>query len=321
MKTDRDNTEDLNNPWHPGELAVRARAGDSNKVTAMGAVLIRDHMPDQHRQLFEQLPMLILGAEDQDGDLWATALFGEPGFIRSPSPAQLDVHICLPQHDPLADSLNQGCLVGLLGIQQITRRRNRCNGVISARDDNGFSVTVSQSFGNCPKYITTRCPPPRFDDRQLSSEEFGHWPDRVIEMIATADTFFIASAFDDGRQSRNRGVDVSHRGGEPGFLKFDGQQRLLIPDYTGNNFFNTIGNLTLDPRVGLLFMDFDSGETAHLTGTAEIVWSNEEELPFAGVERMIRVTLKKGSKKGRLTKAVTTEPTGNPSQAKTAGTF
>jgi predicted pyridoxine 5'-phosphate oxidase superfamily flavin-nucleotide-binding protein len=140
-------------------------------------------------------------------------------------------------------------------------------------------------------------------------------------MIATADTFFIASAFDDGRQSRYRGVDVSHRGGEPGFLKFDGQQRLLIPDYTGNNFFNTIGNLTLDPRVGLLFMDFDSGETAHLTGTAEIVWSNEEELPFAGVERMIRVTLKKGSKKGRLTKAVTTEPTGNPSQAKTAGTF
>ncbi len=295
-----DSNEDLNNPWHRGELAVRARAtsnksGDNgDKVTALGAFLIRDHIPDQHRQLFEQLPMLILGAEDEAGDLWATALFGEPGFIRSPTPTQLDVQYQPFPGDPLSNSLTIGSPIGLLGIQLITRRRNRANGVITTRDEQGFSVSVFQSFGNCPKYITTRPPPPTIEHQRFTCETFRQWPEEVIDMITHADTFFIASAFNDQQPSRNRGVDVSHRGGEPGFLKFDEQQRLLIPDYSGNNFFNTIGNLTLDQRIGLLFIDFDSGETLYLTGTAEVVWREDQALPFEGVERMIRVTIKKG---------------------------
>ncbi|WP_461519563.1 pyridoxamine 5'-phosphate oxidase family protein [Porticoccus sp.] len=294
MSTDIDSNNDRDTPWHEGELAAQGRAGASEKITPLGSKLIRDHMPDQHRQMFEQLPMLIIGAEGVDGNLWATALFGEPGFIRSPNPRQLDVHARLSPEHPLADSLTAGSQVGVLGIQQISRRRNRANGTISTRDENGFSLHVSQSFGNCPKYITTRCPPPRLNQSQLTWETFSHWPDRGIEMIATADTFFIASVFDDGQPSPNRGVDVSHRGGEPGFLLFDKQQRLLIPDYAGNNFFNTIGNLTLDPRAGLLFMDFDTGESLYLTGTADVVWREDEELPFEEVDRMIRLTLKKG---------------------------
>lgn len=295
-----DSNEDLNNPWHRGELAARARAignksgQNGDKVTAMGAFLIRDHMPDQHRQLFEQLPMLILGAEDEAGDLWATALFGKPGFIQSPTPTQLDVNYKPLPGDPLANSLQTGSHIGLLGIQLITRRRNRANGVITAKDGQSFSVNVSQSFGNCPKYITTRPPPPATEHEKFTCKAFNQWPEQVIDLITRADTFFIASAFDDGQQSRNRGVDVSHRGGEPGFLKFDDQQRLLIPDYSGNNFFNTIGNLTLDQRVGLLFMNFDTGETVYLTGSAEVVWGEDEALPFEGMARMIRVTMKKG---------------------------
>jgi len=287
----RNDRSELNTAWHPGELAARARAGGHDKVTALGPKLIRDHMPDQHRQFFEQLPMLIVGAEDAAGDLWTTALFGEPGFIRAPSPTRLNISMLPQPGDPLADNLQAGSQVGLLGIELETRRRNRCNGRVEARDQQQFSVAVSQSFGNCPRYITQRAP------RALSlsaREHFTALPQRVIEQVAGADTLFIASAFDDGEDSRNRGVDVSHRGGEPGFVLFDAQQRLLIPDYAGNNFFNTIGNLTLDPRVGLLFVDFTGGEIVHLTGEAEVVWREAEELPFEGVARMIRVTIKKG---------------------------
>ncbi len=294
MSTEIDTDIDPTSPWHPGELAAQARAGASDKITPLGSKLIRDHMPDQHRQLFEQLPMLILGAEDNAGDLWASALFGEPGFIHSPTPTQLSINAALPPQDPLATSLKTGSHLGLLGIQLQTRRRNRANGIITAADGDTLSLGITQSFGNCAKYITRRQPEPNLNYGDFSHEQFSNWTDHAVKLIRSADTFFIATAFDDGELARNRGIDVSHRGGEPGFLQFDAQQRLLIPDFSGNNFFNTVGNLSMDQRVGLLFMDFEQGHTLHLTGTASVVWRDEAELPFDNVERMIRVTLKRG---------------------------
>lgn len=295
MSTDIDSNNDRDNPWHGGELAAQGRAGASDKITPLGSKLIRDHMPDQHRQLFEQLPMLIVGAEGAGGNLWASALFGKPGFIRSPSPTQLTMAASLPPQDPLAASISTGTQLGLLGIQLETRRRNRANGTITATDAARFTVTVSQSFGNCAKYITRRAPEPNPHHGDYNQLDFTDWPEAVVELINHADTCFIATTFNDGRCGKNRGADVSHRGGEPGFIPFDPQQRLLIPDYPGNNFFNTVGNLAMDHRVGLLFLDFQRGHSLHLTGTAEVVWREDEELPIAGVDRMIRVTLKRGT--------------------------
>ncbi|WP_461517250.1 pyridoxamine 5'-phosphate oxidase family protein [Porticoccus sp.] len=294
MSTDIDSNNDRDTPWHGGELAAQGRAGASEKITPLGSKLIRDHMPDQHRQMFEQLPMLIIGAEGVDGNLWASALFGKPGFIRSPAPTQLTIATSLPPSDPLASSITSGTQVGLLGIQLETRRRNRANGTITATEGECFSVTVSQSFGNCAKYITRRTPEsnPHYGGR--NQMDFTDWPESVVDLINHADTFFITTTFNDGRCGKNRGTDVSHRGGEPGFLQFDAQQRLLIPDYAGNNFFNTVGNLAMDHRAGLLFMDFQQGHSLHLTGTAEVVWREDEELPFTDIDRMIRVTLKRG---------------------------
>ena len=61
-------------------------------------------------------------------------------------------------------------------------------------------------------------------------------------VIAAADTFFVTSYVDvDGQESR-RAVDTSHRGGRPGFIRIDGNV-LTIPDFAGNQYFNTLGNL------------------------------------------------------------------------------
>ncbi|XLM22644.1 pyridoxamine 5'-phosphate oxidase family protein, partial [Chromobacterium piscinae] len=61
----------------------------------------------------------------------------------------------------------------------------------------------------------------------------------------------------------------SHRGGKPGFVKIDGDT-LTIPDFAGNGYFNTLGNLLRHPRAGLLFIDFSSGDTLQLAGRAEV---------------------------------------------------
>jgi len=61
-------------------------------------------------------------------------------------------------------------------------------------------------------------------------------------------------------------MDASHRGGEPGFVQVLDDNHLLWPDYAGNNHFNTLGNLLVDSRVGLLFVDFAGGHLLQLSG-------------------------------------------------------
>ncbi|MEZ5573788.1 MAG: hypothetical protein R3E64_17495 [Halioglobus sp.] len=63
--------------------------------------------------------------------------------------------------------------------------------------------------------------------------------EQMVSLVQQADTFFIASGFDDaGVASSRRGVDVSHRGGPEGFVHCDDKGRLVVPDFAGNGFFN-----------------------------------------------------------------------------------
>ncbi|MCP4026231.1 MAG: flavin-nucleotide-binding protein, partial [Sphingomonas sp.] len=197
--------------------------------------------------------------------------------------------------DPLAGQLKQGPTLGLLGIQPHTRRRNRMNGTVEAIDAAGFMVEVQQSFGNCPRYIQAREPqftPPRGDAAPAQ------WLDKLDlaahRLIGSADTLFIATAYPnevavgDEADASSHGVDVSHRGGRPGFVRIDGDDVLTVPDFNGNRFFNTLGNLAAHPRAGLLFIDFDSGDLLHVAVTAEIVWNGPEVAAFEGAERLMR---------------------------------
>ena len=61
------------------------------------------------------------------------------------------------------------------------------------------------------------------------------------------------------------GVDVSHRGGKPGFVRIDDDKTLTFPDFSGNYHFNTMGNILLNPLAGLLFIDFEQGDLLYLT--------------------------------------------------------
>ena len=87
------------------------------------------------------------------------------------------------------------------------------------------------------------------------------------ELVERADTFFVTSAHP------TRGLDTSHRGGNPGFVEVVDDKTLRIPDYQGNSMFNTIGNLLVDPRAGLLFPDFNGRSFLQATGTTEVVWA------------------------------------------------
>src|SRR5215469_3627898 len=275
-------------PWHEGERAIQARLGVLGRMDKVGRRNIRGFMPDQHRIFFAQLPFLIIGSVDRHGWPWASLLAAPPGFATSPDDKTLHITARPVAGDPLADSLVSGTPLGILGIELPTRRRNRMNGHVGAVDATGFSVEVEQSFGNCPQYIQRReyvwAAPPAHPAR---AEPFTALDGAARQLIATADTAFVASASRADDPTTVQGIDVSHRGGRPGFIGF-ADDALIVPDYAGNRFFNTLGNLLVNPRAGLLFLDFARGDLLQVTGRTEIVWDGPEVQAFTGAERLWR---------------------------------
>jgi hypothetical protein len=280
--------------FHEGEQALQSAAGVRERFAAAGAPFLRDHMPGQHREFFPLLPFLLAGSVDAQGQPWASVLAGPPGFARSPDPRVLEVHAWPREHDPLAASLKPGAPLGLLGIQPHTRRRNRLNGHVIAADGAMFRVNVDQSFGNCPKYIQAREP------HYLAAREAGGQVERMDvldadaqQLVRGADTLFIASAhpraWQDG--TPEHGIDVSHRGGKPGFVRVDEGRVLTLPDFTGNSYFNTLGNLLLEPRCGLLLIDYASGDTLQIAARARIVSEGEELASVRGALRLVRLAV------------------------------
>lgn len=281
-------------PWHSGERAIHERMGVVAQMENIGRRTIRDYMPDQHRQFYEQIPFMVLGAVDANGEVWATLLEGEPGFIRSPSPQSLQINALPSEGDPLRPILMQTSpAIGMLGIELHTRRRNRVNGKLTARQETGFSFAVGQSFGNCPQYIQkrhysfARQPGLAFSGEM---ENLRGLDDAARQSIAQADTFFVASHFLGDAEHPEAMVDVSHRGGKVGFVHIEGNT-LTIPDFAGNLHFNTFGNLLLNPRAGLLFVDFASGDMLQLSGTAEVHFDDEKIAAFQGAERQWTFTV------------------------------
>lgn len=273
-------------PWHAGERQLQETVGVAERMEAHGQKVIRDHMPDQHRAFFHQLPFLIAGAVDGDGRPWATLIEGPEGFVTSPDPRHLVVDLAarpLDPLDPATPGLGAGAALGLLGIELHTRRRNRLNGAIGQASAQQFEVRVEHSFGNCPQYIQRRewssSPEPRGTVREDAAE----LDERTRAMIRAADTFFVASYVD--HEDGGRSVDVSHRGGRAGFVRVEGN-RLTIPDYAGNLHFNTLGNLLSNPRAGLLFVDFEQGNVLQVQGRAEVILDSPLIAAFEGAERI-----------------------------------
>jgi len=266
-------------PFHPDEQAAQRLSG----YGVFTGAPIRNEMPDQHRTFFAGLEYLFVGALDETGAPLATILTGSPGFARSPDPQTLVVRALPAAADPTTPGIAVGSDIALLGIDLATRRRNRANGRGVGKDEESFTIHVEQSFGNCPKYIQRRSVAPASRTPSQLEESRG-LDDAARALISSADTFFIASRSRSSIEEVGR-VDISHRGGLPGFVSIAPDGGLIVPDYRGNRYFNTLGNLLGDPRATLLFIDFERGDLLQLQGLVTIDWSREHTSGSRIVER------------------------------------
>jgi predicted pyridoxine 5'-phosphate oxidase superfamily flavin-nucleotide-binding protein len=269
-------------PFHADERAAQQLAG----VRPPSASGIRTFMPDQHREFFASQRSLFVSVPGDEGWPVATMLTGPAGFVSAPSPTALRVGALPFRCDPAANGFQIGNDIGILGLDLATRRRNRANGRIAALGSDGFTVAVAQSFGNCAQYIQTRT---ILAEREVTADALSIAVAGIDadarKLIAASDTFFVAS------RSRVDGtLDISHRGGRPGFVRGEGNV-LTIPDFNGNRFFNTLGNLFGDDRAGLLFVDFDSGDLLQAIGRVTIDWVADPTRSPRGAQRSWRVEI------------------------------
>jgi predicted pyridoxine 5'-phosphate oxidase superfamily flavin-nucleotide-binding protein len=276
--------------FHEGERAVQERAGVSAEARQL-VKMVLPFVPDGAAPFLAGLPFVVVGAPDDAGLVWASIVSGEPGFLRVPDAGTLEVAAAFAPGDPLAQAAERESPAGVLAIELATRRRVRLNGRLEPTAS-GFLMKVDEFYGNCPSYIHPRVVVATAASRVSVVSRAPRLSPEQVRWIGRADTFFIAS------RHPTRGADASHRGGPAGFVEVLGRSMLVFPDFPGNNMFNTLGNLSADPRVGLLFVDFESGRTLQVSGRAEIEWEATDA-------RRVRVQIE----------AVVENPSGTPLRA------
>lgn len=268
--------------YHEGELGVQARAGVRAMAERVGQS-VHGAVPPAARHFLATQRFAVVGGLDGGGRVWASPLTGRRGFVSAPGHSLIRVEAKPPAGDPLCDALRAGSQVGLIVIDLARRVRMRFNGAVLRETSSHFEVEAREVYTNCPKYIQARAPevaggPATQEPAAEHSPGLGA---EQREFVARADTFFVATTHPE------RGADASHRGGLPGFVRIEGGQRIVWPDYSGNAMFNTLGNLASDPRAGLLFVDFESGDTLQVSGRARVVWDERRAAEFAGAERVV----------------------------------
>lgn len=278
--------------WHPGEREIRKKVGiDKDPSLNWLYTSIEGDLPPDHGVFHTtRLPFVPVTTLDSTGRPWGSILAGpdgEPGFITSPKYTTLSFNVKVWNGDPFVENVKESkdgeMLMAGIGVEFSTRRRNKFAGKITKakghRDAYHFEVHVNEAIGNCPKYIPLRelvpyqgSPTTVFDKRNLSDGD--ELPDSVISFIHSCDTTFFGTTYaateDDASRFPSH-VGMNIRGGRPGFVRVrpSDKRTLVLPDFSGNRFMTSLGNVEATPLASLTLISFTTGEILYVTGQAE----------------------------------------------------
>lgn len=263
--------------YHNGEKQVQQLTGEERIASSTGRV-ITDTIIKGAINFIEKQPMAFVSSSDEKGQVWASVLVGDFGFTGVPNPNALSFNqamIYSSKEDIFYQNIVHKPLLGSLFIELGSRRRFRINGQVK-HQGNHLDINIDEAYPNCPKYIQRRVAamPAHFQEANAQSVQGTNLTVAQKEWIDQADTFFVGSSSGTGTDAR---LDMSHRGGNPGFIGWHDEKTLKIPDYKGNSMYNTLGNFAQYPAAGLLFIDFEKGSTLQLTGQVKLLFDQTSE--------------------------------------------
>ncbi len=304
---------------HRGELMLQERRHTPKEVSDAIPHYIESDMPKQHADFFAGLSYLPLATLDRNGRPWVSLLVTQSDSDPSVGiqvAGQNTTHVVAETnpHDPFVRAVSQDPASGLearlfagVGIDFGNRRRNKIAGSIRTADVEGeekirLQLLSDQHLGNCPKYITVRSlghtrrnPEIIHDGFDVHSSVLSN---EAKSVVARASTLFLATKHTSDATTAGAQTDmgVNHRGGAPGFTRLyeenDGARvttYLVLPDHSGNRFYQSLGNIETDPKVGLVFPDFETGEILYITGDAENLLGDDADALMPRVSLLTRI--------------------------------
>lgn len=260
--------------YHEGELEIQRRAGTSDLAGRVSRI-IGDSVPAVAAEFLAARPFVVTATVEAT-HVVASILTGEPGFARAESPRRVLVTPTGGHAAEVMANIGSASDVGLIAIDFATKRRMRINGRGQIEDDT-IVIDTREVYSNCPQYILPR------EVHVTIAGDVTRTTSTTLDaaqrtLVTMAKTFFIAS------HHPKTGADASHRGGPAGFVT-PSAGRISWPDFDGNNMFNTLGNLTVNPHCGLLFLDFENGTTLQVSGRARVT-GNEERSVEVEIDRV-----------------------------------
>ena len=119
----------------------------------------------------------------------------------------------------------------------------------------------------------------RIDEEKLSKVVFDYMEPSLIGFIEAQTMFFIATSSDEGECDANfRGQNSAPSGRPQPLLKVKDSKTILFPDFAGNGFYNSLGNIHLNPHIGMLFIDFREQQRARVNGKAFVAKPDIEDI-------------------------------------------
>jgi ferredoxin-NADP reductase len=304
---------------HKGELLLQTRRNTPRELIDAIPEYINSDMPQQHAVFFAGLSYLPLATLDNQGRPWVSILVtmsdDDPSLgIKVLDDNRTNIVAQTTPDDPFARALKQDPasageerLFAGVGIDFSNRRRNKIAGSInetSVEDTGKMSLQLlsNQHLGNCPKYITARTLAYIRRTADLCHDSFdtstSALPTGAKDVINRASTAFVATKHivEDEALGTQTDMGVNHRGGVPGFTRLyeerDGDHvttYLVLPDHSGNRFYQSLGNIETDPQVGLVFPDFTTGHVLYVTGVAENLLDQDAEALMPRVSLLTRI--------------------------------
>ncbi|KAL7911894.1 hypothetical protein GGI35DRAFT_301446 [Trichoderma velutinum] len=268
---------------HEGEVAVykMLKLPISGDPTSSG-------LPTNHAVRAMQSPLVAVGTLDSKGRPWTTVWGGDVGCARPVAEDVLRFDSKVDtEHDPVFNALlgsdetktghavlqdDKRKMMAALTIDLDGQDRVKLMGKMLAAVESKdgrvrIAMDIEESLGNCPKYLNRKEIVPNNAHPVLISQKLP-LPQEAVDLLGRADTLFLSS-------TNGKSMDTNNRGGPPGFVRIiqnneDGVV-LIYPEFSGNRLYQSLGNLKVNPLIGIVVPDFVTSDVLYLTGSATIL--------------------------------------------------
>lgn len=270
--------------------------------------------------MLQRAPLLAIGTLDGEERPWTALWGGAPGFSEPIGGDLVGTRTIVDsKYDPVVQALVGGAgksemlqpkgggkMLSGLAIDLVTRKRVKIAGKMAAgtirevdieteddktlpadvpktQDQIQLVTKIEESLGNCPKYLNQYELKPALVTPKLLHSDSSLSPEGRA-LIDRVDMFFLSTATD-------ASMDTNHRGGPPGFVRTISPTCIIYPEYSGNRMYQSLGNLQLNPRIGLTFPDYETGTVLYTTGNAEVLIGNAAAQLLPGTNLAVKITL------------------------------